>query len=200
MKKITFLLAVAIAFSTISNSYAQDVRRVAFDIRGGLPGVIGLNAEYVTGALDNRLSFFANYNGFATDVRVEGVDESLSYFEIGSNVYLGTKGKGLYGSIGYGNINIDATYYDVSDDGNNYAKATGDFTAGTLNVKAGIKLGGMLFFRGEIGYGFGDIPSEVEVTGETSTISDTFLIERPEFPGMSDSGYVIANIGFGIAF
>ncbi|MDT0552221.1 hypothetical protein [Urechidicola vernalis] len=200
MKKITFLLAVAIAFSTISNSYAQDVRRVAFDIRGGLPGVIGLNAEYVTGALDNRLSFFANYNGFATDVRVEGVDESLSYFEIGSNVYLGTKGKGLYGSIGYGNINIDATYYDVSDDGNNYAKATGDFTAGTLNVKAGIKLGGILFFRGEIGYGFGDIPSEVEVTGETSTISDTFLIERPEFPGMSDSGYVIANIGFGIAF
>ena len=200
MKKTAFLLAFIISIVSISNAQAQDVRRVAFDIRGGLPGVIGLNAEYVTGALDNRLAFFANYNGFATDVRVEGVDESLSYFEVGSNIYLGTKGKGLYGSIGYGNINIDATYYDVTDDGNNYAKATGDFTAGTINLKAGIKLGGMLFFRGEFGYGFGNIPSEVEVIGEINQSKDTFYIERPDFPGMSDSGYVIANIGFGIAF
>lgn len=202
MKKFIFLFAILFSITSFSQRYSQNkIRPFRVDVKAGLPGIVGFNAEYLTTGLNNRLALFGNFSGFTSDVHIEGVDETLNYFEIGSNVYLRDNGNGLYGSLSYGNLNIEATYFDVPDDeGDNVAEASGEFKANTINLKVGIKLGGLIYFRGEVGYGFGSIPSEVEVNSNVNQVKDTFLIERPEFPGMSDSGFVIANIGVGVAF
>ena len=200
MKNICILLTFLISFTAFSQR-TSEIRPFRVDVRSGIPAILGLNIEYVTPALSDRLAFFANFNGFST-INVDGIDYKPSYFEIGTNIYLFGNGKGLYGSLSYGKLNVDATYFDVIDEDQDIvSEASGEFDASTLNVKAGIKLGGFIYFRAEVGYGFGDIPQEVEITGSINgtqvPIPDQ---EIPEFPGLSESGYVIANLGVGISF
>lgn len=199
MKKSVLILALLFTSIAFSQRYS-DIRPFKADIKIGLPGLLGINAEYITPALNNRLSFFASYSGFTSNFNYEEVDEKVRYFELGSNFYLSENGKGLYGSLGYGNMNIDGTYYEVPDGEDVILEAVGNFKANTINVKAGLLLGGLIFFRGEIGYGFGNIPTEVEVHGRVNEVRKTVIIERPEYPGMSDSGYVLATVGVGVAF
>ena len=46
--------------------------------------------------------------------------------------------------------------------------------------------------------------NELEFTGtgifEGTPVTDTVTETRPEIPGISDNGFIIANIGFGISF
>lgn len=196
------LIIVVLLFSIVSYSQRTTetkIRPFRVDVRTGIPGILGLNIEYLTPALKNRIAFYGNYNGF--NLTVDEVDQELRYFEIGTNIYLFGKGKGFYGSLSYGKLDIDGTYYNVVDDGGEIiAEATGEFDANTLNVKAGVKFGGLIYFRAEFGYGFGEIPKEVHVNGSINGQKESTIIERPDFPGMSDNGYVIANIGIGVSF
>ena len=70
-----------------------------------------------------------------------------------------------------------------------------------LMIQAVEKLtGNKFYFRTELGYGFGNIPQEILVTG---TINDTpvqGIKEVPDVPGISENGYPLFNIGVGFSF
>jgi hypothetical protein len=72
----------------------------------------------------------------------------------------------------------------------------------TTNLKLGVKTGDAFFFRFEIGYGIGDIPSELKFNANANAngINKSFTEERPAIPGLSSGGILLANFGFGFAF
>ncbi len=72
----------------------------------------------------------------------------------------------------------------------------------SFNVKLGAKLGGLFYFRPEVGYSFNSLPTSynvefVENNGERSVFEEE--IDREGFPKVLFSGF-IANIGLGFAF
>lgn len=125
----------------------------------------------------------------------------MRYFDGGLNIYLKNNGDGFYSSLGYGHMYIDAYLSEAIDiGGEELTDVYGEFKANTLNLKLGFKTKGLLFFRGEVGYGFGEIPKSVSVEAAINNIRQTTVIERPYYPGMSDTGYALATIGVGFAF
>ena len=181
---------------------AQTVDKpMRFDFKFGIPGLYGLNAEYVTPLLGNRTAFYLSYHGFNSNYHHDDLDERIRYFDGGVNIFLKDSGNGFYGALGYGHMYIDADFSEVVDiEGQLQAEVYGEFKANTINLKLGFKTKGRIFFRGEAGYGFGDIPKSVTVNSSINDQNDTAIIERPYYPGMSDSGYALATIGVGFAF
>ena len=127
-------------------------------------------------------------------------------------IYFGNQGEGVYFGIGLGTLNTDIVFKDLTfeEDGN---QGTGEGKASskisTTNLKLGIKTGGKVYFRLELGYGIGSIPNSIEVTGEftyedsnglTQTDSGTETEEFPPIPGVSSGGVLVGNFGFGISF
>lgn len=208
MKKISLLLMLlvcSIGFAQSSDDSdkkeKKDIKPFRIGAKLGIPNGIGGNIEYVTPLLGQRIAIYGDYSGIS--VNIDDVDSSIRYFEVGSNIYfLGNYGKGLYGSIGYGDLTVDGSYTDAQTIGGEdfTGEANGTFEASTLNVKAGLKLGKRFYFRTELGYGFGDIPEEIVITGNVNGVPAVGIEEIPEIPGVSESGYVLFNIGFGIAF
>ena len=198
MKKIVCTLSLLLAIS----SYSQQVEKPArIDFKFGLPGLFGLNVELVTPILNHKLAMYASYHGFNSNYHHDEVDERVRYFDGGVNYYFKNNGNGFYASLGYGQIFIDASISEVVDtEGNLLLNVYGDFKASTINTKIGVKTRGTLFFRGEIGYGFGNIPKRVTAEGTYNGAKKTSTIERPYYPGMSDSGYVLSTLGIGIPF
>ena len=73
----------------------------------------------------------------------------------------------------------------------------------TTNLKFGIKSSGKIYFRFELGYGFGDIPSQITFTAIDDidpSYSEQQTEELPNIPGIAENGIIVANIGFGISF
>ena len=130
------------------------------------------------------------------------MDTSLNFFEIGSNVYFKNTGKGFYASLSYGSFNLEGTYTDAETvNGELFeGEAEGEIDITTVNLKLGVKLGNTFYFRAEVGYGFGDIPDEVIITGTVNGQPETGVEEIPDIPGIGDNGLLVANIGFGFAF
>ena len=81
-----------------------------------------------------------------------------------------------------------------------------DFKHDSFNLKLGAKLGGLFYFRPEIGYAFSSYPEylEYEFTyeGETRTESESFdeLFAANESPQKLLFDGLIFNIGFGFSF
>ena len=211
MKKISLLFAMllfcGIAFSQEeeneeSKRKGKRVLPFRIGIKAGIPNGVGGNIEYVTPLLNDRIAVFGDYSGFSAEI--DDADTKLQYYEFGTNIYLfGNKGRGVYGALSYGKLNLDAEYNNYefdTDSGVVTANAKGEYEVGTFNVKAGLKMGRRFYFRTELGYGFGDVPQEFVITGTANGMTQSEIIEIPEIPGMSESGYVMFNIGFGIGF
>tara|TARA_R110002051_G_scaffold160901_4_gene232529 strand:- start:43103 stop:43756 length:654 start_codon:yes stop_codon:yes gene_type:complete len=165
----------------------------------GVPSLLTASAEYVTPLLNNRISFAIDY--FAFDRDFDGTNVDYTNFEIGTNIYVNPRGKGFYGGISYTSFSSEGSFVDVEFDDENFTVGDGkaNIDYNTLNLKLGLKLGRVFYFRIEAGYGFGTIPTEVVVRG----IDDpnlTSVEEIPDIPGLSDSGLIYFNIGFGIGF
>lgn len=211
MKKISLtimLLFCSIIFAQEQEENQEDNKKERKNIPAfrvgvklGIPNGIGGNIEYVTPLLGQRVALYGDYSGFSATF--DDVKGSLKYFEIGTNVYIfGNSGSGFYGSLGYGDLTVDGTYSDAQTIGGEdfTGEAEGTFEVSTLNVKAGFKIGKRIYFRTELGYGFGDVPQEIVITGEVNGVPAAGVEEIPNIPGLSESGYVLANIGIGIAF
>lgn len=170
----------------------------------GLPDIVAGNIEFVTPLLNNRIALFADYSKF--NVNEEDAEVKVNYIEGGLNIYFNTKGRGLYASVSLSNLKVDGKYTNVETrDGTTYdGSATGDVEIKTTNLKLGVKLGKKFYFRIEAGYGFGDIPQEIEVTGTVTSggmsTTETDYVEIPDIPGISESGMIVANIGLGFSF
>ena len=201
MKKISIILLLLFCTITFAQE-KKDIKPLRIGLKIGTPNILGGNLEFVTPLLNNRIAFFADYSGFT--INEDNSKIALKYFEAGTNIYFKSNGKGLYSTLSYGNLDLDGNYSDAETiNGTQYdGKAEGSISVSTLNAKLGAKLGNKFYFRIEAGYGFGDIPELIEITGtETSTgTTQTDYVEVPsDIPGLNENGYLLFNIGFGIS-
>ena len=201
MKKISFILFLLFCTITIAQE-KKDIKPFRIGVKIGTPNVLGGNIEFVTPLLNNRIALFLDYSGFT--IKEDASKIALKYIETGTNIYFKKNGKGLYSSLSYGKLDLDGNYTDAETiNGTQYdGKAEGSISIGTLNAKLGAKLGNKFYFRIEAGYGFGDIPQQIEITGTESGTgtTKTDYVEIPnDIPGIGENGYLVFNIGFGIA-
>lgn len=214
LKKYIFIIAfTCIAFAT----YAQDsgvvetkvnvdltpkeksIKPLRIGAKIGVPSLITASAEYVTPLLNNRVALAIDY--FALGREFDGTEIDYTNFEIGTNIYVNPRGKGFYGGISYTSFSSEGTFLDVEFDDANFSTGNGkaNIDYNTLNLKVGVKLGRVFYFRMEAGYGFGTIPTEVLVRGIDNP-SLTSIEEIPDIPGISDSGIIYFNLGIGFGF
>lgn len=203
MKKITVITLLLFCTFAYAQDDKQDINPLRIGLKIGTPNIIGGNLEFVTPLLSNRIALFVDYSGFT--IKEDKSKIALKYFEAGTNIYFKDSGKGLYASLGYGTLNLDGKYKDAETvNGTLYeGEATGGIDISTLNAKLGAKLGNKIYFRIEAGYGFGDIPQEIEITGtekNTGTTQTDYVALPDDIPGIDESGYLLFNIGFGISF
>ena len=206
-------LLVAIALLLFVTTQAQDkqdkvksIKPLRIGVKIGVPNIVGGNAELV---FFKRLAAYVDYSSYSGTF--SDVDVSFNDFEAGINIYFKNTGKGFYGSFGFSNFSLDGSYTGAqTDNGVDFTgKASGSLTINTMNAKLGLKLGRSFFFRTEVGYGFGTIPDTVTITGTvtatlpgggTTTTTETGTEAIPDIPGISTSGMLLFNIGFGIGF
>ncbi|MGB0376554.1 MAG: hypothetical protein ACPGC5_05100 [Flavobacteriaceae bacterium] len=192
-----------IAPEEVADSIPAKVKRLSLGVKLGVPNVAGGSAEVVLPFLNNRIAPYADFSGF--DVEDADTEIGLSYNEFGLNVYFGDKGKGFYAGIGAGSLSTDLTFYDTFEEQGVTVEGKGSIGVDikSTNLKIGVKTGGRIYFRFELGYGFtGDVPSEVTVRLEEigGSGTDTEVFEFPSVPGVGDGGLLVGNIGFGISF
>lgn len=210
MKKILFTLFIVFATTLVAQEVEQNeemmdtlapkIKRFSAGLKIGVPNIAGLSLEGVTPLLDNRVAVFADFSGF--DVNDGETEVGLSYSEFGTNIYFGDKGKGAYAGIGFGNLSADLTFYENLDGGGR-GKGTTGLDIRSTNLKFGIKTGGRIYFRFEVGYGLtGDIPENITVTLReiNGSQTDTESFEVPTIPGLGTNGLLVGNFGFGISF
>ena len=212
MKKIIFLFVMMLSVGLYAqdmeaeqnqetiDSLAPKVKRLSVGVKIGVPNIAGLSVEAVTPLLDNRIAAFADFSGF--NVSDQETEIGLNYSEFGLNIYLGKKGSGLYAGIGAGNLSTDLTFYENLDGGGR-GKGTTGLDIKTTNLKLGIKTGGRIYFRFEVGYGVtSDIPENITVTLEEIGGSgrETESFEVPTIPGVGTNGVLVGNFGFGFSF
>ena len=186
------------------------VRPVRLGVKIGIPNLVGGNLEYVTPLLNDRLSISLDYSTIKSDwfmSEEDNVDDTrteelnFSYLEGDLNYYFFKAGKGLYAGVGYGRINIKGETVVT----NNGEEGTGsiDFSHSSLHVKLGAKLGGLFYFRPEVGYSFTSIPKTINYQvqyPDGRTEKDVYdFTEQVASADYLFQG-LIANIGFGFAF
>jgi hypothetical protein len=175
----------------------EDINPLRLGFKVGVPSFFTINAEYVTPLLDNRVAFAIDY--FPLRINLLDIESKFKNFEIGSNIYLNNKGKGLYGGLSYYKFNAEVTNIEeVEFDDGSYGTGETNIKFNTFNLKIGAKLGKAFYFRIELGYGFGNLPETVVITnteGNSSTTED--IDEVISFLG---SGVPIFNFGVGYSF
>ena len=188
MKKCSFLLVLAVLASL--TSYSQD-KPYRVGVTFGLPNLVGLNFEYVTPALNNKLAAALDYSSIK--LKDGEIDFNYSYFELGGNYYFGEKSKGLYGHLSYGRIGFTGNYSDPI-----YGSGEGKVALNMINLMLGAKWGNRMYIRPEVGLAsfFNDAIVRVEYTEPTTSLT---LIVEEEIPNFLKGG-LIYNLGVGLSF
>jgi hypothetical protein len=194
MKKLV-LFILLLGSSAGLFAQRQHVNHLRVGVKIGVPNIVSPTVEYVTHIWDDRVAFTADFmslNQTFDDVGVKFTD-----FELGSNLYFSKDGSGAYVGISYFDFRGEGTYDGVEFDDGSVGVGTGDIDYNTFNLKVGYKTGRRFYVRTEIGYGFGNIPTEIIVTGSEGR---TTVEDIPDIPGLSGSGLVVFNIGIGYSF
>lgn len=182
-----------------SETTPHKVKPFSVGLKIGAPNIVGGGAEYVLPFLDHHFSVYGDLSSI--DLEVDDAAIDLSYSEFGLNYYFNNKGKGLYFGVGLGRFNSDLVISDIELDGNRTGEGSVGLNINTTNLKLGLKTGGTFYFRIELGYGMGSVPDQLVFNATSSDgFSDTVTEDVPDIPGISDSGILIGNIGFGISF
>ncbi len=200
----------ATSFQEIDSLEVYKIKRVSLGIKLGIPIIAGFSAEAITPILRNRIAPYIDFSSFP--VNTDETDLDLKYIEFGSNFYFGDNGQGFYVGVGFGTLNTDIVFKNIKfEENGNRGRGTGRINTkiNTTNLKLGIKTGGRVYFRLEVGYGIGTIPKEITVNGRfsyddsngvTQEANGTETEEFPSIPGVNDKGVLIGNFGFGISF
>lgn len=139
----------------------------------------------------------------------ENTDFKFTYFEGGINYYIFKPGKGLYAGLSYGALKFKFTEYNLKAQTGTNTSGVGtlEFERNSLTVKLGAKLGGLFYFRPEIGYAFNEFPESVTAEvkfDDGSKESQTFylkdFIDTEGFPQKYIFEGFVANIGIGFSF
>ncbi len=180
----------------------HKVKHISLGAKVGIPNIAAANLEFVIPILDNHFAPFLDYGKF--NVSPEDDSEvSVNYSEYGINYYFGKKGKGSYLSLGKAKLDTELKFENLSLDDLRTGSGSTNISLNTTNLKFGMKSSGKIYFRFELGYGFGDIPTEITfiaVDDIDPSYSEQQTEELPNIPGVAEGGIIVANIGFGISF
>ena len=186
-----------------------NLKRFSFGIKMGLPNILGLTTEAVLPIFKNRVSPYFDYSSFK--LNPDNTSINLNYTDFGVNIYVNSKGSGLYASLGSGNLSSLILFQEIELTDENGNKGIGNAqlkeNINTFNVKLGIKSNSKIFFRLEVGYGIGKIPNNLDLTGSFSyekygmlyTSNGSSIESFPTVPGLGKKGIIIGNFGFGIS-
>ena len=194
---------------TIEIDTISNLKRFSFGIKMGIPNILGLTTEAILPIFKNRVSPYFDYSSFKLNPDRTNID--LNYTDYGLNIYINSKGNGLYASLGSGNLSslIFFEEIELTDESGNKGIGSAQLkeNINTFNIKLGIKSNSKIFFRLEVGYGIGKIPNNLNLTGSfgyekdgTSYISNGSSNESfPTIPGIGKKGIIMGNFGFGIS-
>lgn len=200
-----FFLGICVTFaqSTKENQLSlnsnQKVKSFSIGLKAGVPNIIGGGLEIVLPFFDHHFSIYGDLSKF--NLELDDTSADLSYSEFGFNYYFNTKGKGLYLGAGFGKFDSTLVVSNIEMEGDRTGQGSVDLLINTTNLKLGLKTGGTFYFRVELGYGLGEVPSELMINASTSDgYKETVVEEVPNIPGISNSGILVGNIGFGLSF
>ena len=194
---------------TIEIDTISNLKRFSFGIKMGIPNILGLTTEAILPIFKNRVSPYLDYSSFKLNPDRTSID--LNYTDYGVNIYINSKGNGLYASLGSGYLSslIFFEEIELTDESGNKGIGSAHLreNINTFNIKLGIKSNSKIFFRLEVGYGIGKIPNNLNLTGSfgyekdgTSYISNGSSNESfPTIPGIGKKGIIMGNFGFGIS-
>jgi len=194
---------------TIKIDTISNLKRFSFGIKMGIPNVIGLSTEAILPIFKNKVSPYFDYSSFKLNPDETSID--LNYTDYGINIYINSKGNGLYASLGSGNLSSLILFEEIELTDENGNKGLGNAqikeNINTFNVKLGIKSNSKIFFRLEVGYGIGKIPNNLNLTGNFGYEKDGIFYNSrgssiesfPTVPGIGKKGIIIGNFGFGIS-
>lgn len=194
---------------TIKIDTISNLKRFSFGIKMGIPNVIGLSTEAILPIFKNKVSPYFDYSSFKLNPDETSID--LNYTDYGINIYINSKGNGLYASLGSGNLSSLILFEEIELTDENGNKGLGNAqikeNINTFNVKLGIKSNSKIFFRLEVGYGIGKIPNNLNLTGNFGYEKDGMFYNSkgssiesfPTVPGIGKKGIIIGNFGFGIS-
>ena len=127
----------------------------------------------------------------------------MKFSEYGATYYFNQSGKGFYLGLGISQLNVKANYKDISLDMGPSGSGKTEIDLNTTNLKLGVKTGGRVYFRIEMGYGIGNLPQSVTFVATDNSnpsYTETTTEEIPSIPGVSENGMIIGNIGLGVSF
>lgn len=194
---------------TVEIDTISNLKRFSFGIKMGIPNILGLTTEVILPMFKNRVSPYLDYSSFKLNPDKTSID--LNYTDYGMNIYINSKGNGLYASLGSGTLSslIFFENIELTDENGNKGIGTAQLkeNINTFNIKLGIKSNSKIFFRLEVGYGIGKIPNNLNLTGSfsyekdgISNISNGSSNESfPTIPGIGKYGIIMGNFGFGIS-
>jgi len=229
MKTTLKFLPIAIMLVVSSIAIAQDsislkkletpkentkikVRPLRIGTKIGFPNLAGGNLEYVTPILKNKIAANADYSSINGSWFSSGDGESkpdlkFSYLEGGVNYYIFKPGKGVYTGLNYGNLKFKGSEQDVTSDTdeNKTGKGFYDFSHSAANLKLGAKLGGLIYFRPEVGYSLSKFPKSIDrrvVFNDGSTEMQKIEFDSEDSPVDASALFsgLIFNFGFGFSF
>ena len=184
-----------------STKFDDEIKRLSIGFKVGIPNIASLGLQYNLPIFNNHLAPFIEYSSYSyDDAEVEG---NLNFSEFGASYFFNESGKGLYLGVGLSSLKLDVLYNNISLDFGKTGSGSTEIALNTTNLKLGLKTGGRIFLRLEMGYGLGDLPTQVTfVASENSNPSytETTTEDIPDIPGISESGLIIGNIGFGLSF
>ena len=184
-----------------STKFDDEIKRLSIGFKVGIPNIASLGLQYNLPIFNNHLAPFIEYSSYSyDDAEVEG---NLNFSEFGASYFFNESGKGLYVGVGLSSLKLDVLYTNISLDFGKTGSGSTEIALNTTNLKLGIKTGGRIYLRLEMGYGLGDLPTQVTfVASENSNPSytETTTEDIPDIPGISETGLIIGNIGFGLSF
>ena len=184
-----------------STKFDDEIKRLSIGFKVGIPNIASLGLQYNLPIFNNHLAPFIEYSSYSyDDAEVEG---NLNFSEFGASYFFNESGKGLYLGVGLSSLKLDVLYNNISLDFGKTGSGSTEIALNTTNLKLGLKTGGRIFLRLEMGYGLGDLPTQVTfVASENSNPSytETTTEDIPDIPGISETGLIIGNIGFGLSF
>ena len=194
---------------TIEIDTISNLKRFSFGIKMGIPNILGLTTEVILPMFKNRVSPYLDYSSFKLNPDTTSID--LNYTDYGMNIYINSKGNGLYASLGSGTLSslIFFENIELTDENGNKGIGTAQLkeNINTFNIKLGIKSNSKIFFRLEVGYGIGKIPNNLNLTGSFAYEKDGISYfsngssseSFPTIPGIGKKGIIMGNFGFGIS-
>lgn len=208
MKKFIPALILLISFSIYGQEIIEEndsitvekIKRLSLGVKVGVPNIASLNGELILPFAGNRISAYFDYGAF--NFPIDETDIETTYTEYGVNLYFNGNGKGFYLSAGNGSLSTNYTFnnLDFEDGSGPTGSGSTELDIDAVNLKLGLKTGGIIYLRLEAGFGFTSIPETLTFTATSNNITQTFTEDLPNIPGVSSDGILVGNLGLGFSF